>query len=68
MIPMSDTMVKYVIRSLAGFVMLLVVSYLMISGLEVPQEAWLFVVGIYGLQQFFDGVSTVQVIRRNGGK
>jgi len=65
---LSDTMVKYIIRSLAGFVMLGVVGFLLITGQDVPEYAWLFLAGIYGLQQLFDGVSTVQVIRKNGGK
>ena len=66
--PVSEAMVKYVIRSLAGFSMLGIVGFLLVTGKAVPEYAWLFLGGIYGLQQIFDGVSTVQFIRKNGDK
>ena len=59
-------MVKYLVRMGSGFTMLMVVSYMLISGAEVTREAWLFLAGIYGLQQFVDGSFMSKLIRRNG--
>ncbi len=65
---MSDAMIKYVMRSVAGMAMIGIVGFLLISSKTVPDEAWLFLVGIYGAQQLFDGLPTVRHIRNNGGE
>lgn len=65
---MSDAMIKYIARSVSGLVMMGIVGVLLITGKEVPDEAWLIIIGTYGAQQILDGIPTVRHIRNNGGE
>lgn len=64
---MSEAMIKYLVRSAGGAIMLGGVVYQMVVGGEIPESAWYFIVGIYGIQQVTDGLTTVRVIKRNEG-
>ena len=60
--------VKYVVRSIIGFILLIFGLYAIVAGLDVTDDMIKLVVVLYGAQQSVDGFFTVKTIRNGNSK
>ena len=65
MTPIVSPTLKYIVRSVIGFIILAFGMYAMVAGIDVTDDLTKLLVIVYGIQQASDGFLTVRKI--NGG-